>query len=343
MGAAECEQIRVDKFWGLDAQSESIARESMLMNFEDYFSKSHQQWLLTLHRQKQWEEEFKREQLQTSYNNAIKQLDCRKDYLRSLFSSDSTDVIIEYKWNSKDQSFLETVSKGNGGMLDENKEFSLLPMGLGSRSIAVHLDGLQQAKAITSESHLDSLGPSLRNRSIQDVVEESLRAPSILHASAVAPAAPLKSAQGQRAKAEASKKLLATMLKSSLPMEKSLLSMEELLKSLMTTGPKHNAALDGHVLHKWDTEALLKMIFNKLDEGKKGYLVVDDLVRIANNEGIQELMVFTVFGSWVKKKQWRKFLMLCENIDVATLHAVSTSRRSQRSQRASGRLSVLVL
>lgn len=71
----------------------------------------------------------------------------------------------------------------------------------------------------------------------------------------------------------------------------------------------HVEALDGHPKYRWDQEVTLRAAFRALDtSGNRQYLSYSDFVdNIASNQIVNDLLLFTVFGSWLKRKQWNVF------------------------------------
>jgi len=80
--------------------------------------------------------------------------------------------------------------------------------------------------------------------------------------------------------------------------------------------PKHNPAIEGHVEFNWDQELLLQLAFALMDSEKKGRLAVEEFNQIANNTAIHSLLRFTVFWSFIKRKQWSFFLSMFRNADI---------------------------
>jgi hypothetical protein len=153
------------------------------------------------------------------------------------------------------------------------------------------------------------LGPALRNRSVQSVVDEAL--------SINKPDTKGKNKATTANKASHNK---TGILRSNAP-EIAFLSADELLKAMepsATAQKKHIPQLDGHEQYRWDQEVMLKTVFRKLDARRRGFITLEDVGQIASNVGIQQLLAFTVFGAWVKKKMWKKFVVLCDTMDVTS-------------------------
>jgi hypothetical protein len=169
-----------------------------------------------------------------------------------------------------------------------------------------------QSKSLSKGDHSGSLGPSLRNRNIQSVVEESLA---------------INKSESQTQKLNSKHPSKTGILRSNAP-EIGFLSTDDLLKAMEPVHKKHIPKLDGHPLYKWDQEIILKTVFRKLDARRRGFITLEDLGQIAQNVGVQQLLAFTVFGAWVKKKAWKKFVQLCDNMEITSLSLLSNGRDS---------------
>jgi len=66
-------------------------------------------------------------------------------------------------------------------------------------------------------------------------------------------------------------------------------------------------ALDGHPLYKWDQILLLKELFQHLDSGGTGRIGVRELEGLVDDSVSLELLRFTMFYQWIKRKQWNRF------------------------------------
>jgi len=83
--------------------------------------------------------------------------------------------------------------------------------------------------------------------------------------------------------------------------------------------PQHIEQIEGHMKYKWDQETILRVAFSKMASAASGkqYLLLTDLAtKLPHNFGVRHLLKFTVFGAWVKRKQWDQFKKLFQ---LATL------------------------
>lgn len=107
---------------------------------------------------------------------------------------------------------------------------------------------------------------------------------------------------------------------------------EEIDPTKLAKGPVHNEIVDGHVVHKWDQELLLQTAFSRLDKGGKGYLTRTDILAISHDRSVHSLLKFTVFWSFIKKKQWYFFESLFDT-------GIRDSRASRVDGSAGGHVS----
>ena len=66
-------------------------------------------------------------------------------------------------------------------------------------------------------------------------------------------------------------------------------------------------SFEGHPHFKWDQESILREVFESLDTEQQGFLYPEHLSKLASSSQLQYLLSFTVFGAWVKRKQWSEF------------------------------------
>ena len=61
-----------------------------------------------------------------------------------------------------------------------------------------------------------------------------------------------------------------------------------------------------------DQELLLQLAFAQLDVGRKGGITMDEIGQISNNVHIHSFLKYTVFWSFIKKRQWSFFTAMFE-------------------------------
>jgi len=181
MVAAENDQNKVDKFWGLDKEANDKLREQCDMFQEEVHSISYERYLRRRALVSQWENEYltSKESITSEMLSIESRL--RRDYLRQLYICYSPADVINYKWPPLSQidtseSFHEEYKNSwktiDAFNLDKGLNFSLEFM-----ESTIHLDGLQQSKTIlTGDSSGDNDPASLiaRNRSIKNITEASI-------------------------------------------------------------------------------------------------------------------------------------------------------------------------
>ena len=62
-----------------------------------------------------------------------------------------------------------------------------------------------------------------------------------------------------------------------------------------------------------DQELLLQLAFAQLDVGRKGGITMEEIGQISNNIYIHSLLKYTMFWSFVKKRQWGFFTAMFES------------------------------
>lgn len=68
-----------------------------------------------------------------------------------------------------------------------------------------------------------------------------------------------------------------------------------------------DSLLYGHPTFKWDQIQVIEHVFNNLDKFNAGVLTVEQLAHMSENEGLLDLLEYTVFYPWIKLGQWDKF------------------------------------
>jgi hypothetical protein len=74
----------------------------------------------------------------------------------------------------------------------------------------------------------------------------------------------------------------------------------------------HVDELDGHPVYKWDQEMILRASFDLLvnnsdNDGEGGRLSLAYFILNMNQDEVRDLLKFTVFGAWIKLRQWHMF------------------------------------
>lgn len=179
--------------------------------------------------------------------------------------------------------------------------------------LSVHLDGMQQIRAIsngggrTGIAQRDgnkqfTMGKSLRNRASEDVVDLAMST-----SVAVSDGASANNADVKKSKLLKNVSSSTSTNLSFLKSQEEKMKIDRKLKAALN--PQHVEATEGHIKYKWDQETILRVAFAKMSSASgKQHLFLSDLAsKLPHNYGIQNLLKFTVFGAWIKKKQWHEF------------------------------------
>jgi hypothetical protein len=112
MEANEAEQCNHgDRFWGLDKESKNCDEERILMERENDSSGALQKYFRYLEQHKRWDDDYKQEAYSKAYVSAVAEMTERKKYINIVISTTSSDVVMNYKWKTKE--YITPVDKGN--------------------------------------------------------------------------------------------------------------------------------------------------------------------------------------------------------------------------------------
>eukprot|EP01036_Dinobryon_divergens_P030987 gene30987-40317_t len=235
---AEAEQCHLgDRFWGLDRDLADRLSENTSMGIEDSISRELENLHLTVAKHKQWNAELEmqtfyasRSTAQSTKNPAAAQ--------RSMVSSRSESSALNQSYNP-------------------NQSTTTL-----SNQMSVHLDGLQQSKAIVKEAG-EAFVNTLKRMNMSSIA-------TAMNGSAMDSNNPVGSADNEKVK----KKQLYDQMQEQLAFSAQIESRV----------PKHIPTLDGHPDHYWDQELLLQLAFAQLDVGRKGGITMDEIGQISNSD-----------------------------------------------------------
>ena len=341
MHRAEAEQrSNKDAFWGVDKEAADRNLDRALMTQEFELSSAQEMLLKTKDQEMQWEEQYQAKLHDEAYRAAVKEMKVRRDYMQRLFAAETSQEVMSYVWNPDAHvpplPVFHSPGRGGGSLRPggaQRLEESINDSMSGASSFVkilggstfdlppldheyqrhLHLDGLQQSKALASAQVQQGLGTSLRNRSSTAGVAEGAMSSSRKGGSAktkvggaggmgvsmgggvtVTPLVEAGASFANPADKEATRfKLTTTSGKATvLPPPASR---------------KHNPYLDGHPKYGWDQEAALAAAFDLLDTSRTGRLSMEHVSHIAKNTEVQALLRYTVLGSTAKKKNWQVF------------------------------------
>eukprot|EP00596_Hydrurales_sp_CCMP1899_P010157 CAMPEP_0119036496 /NCGR_PEP_ID=MMETSP1177-20130426/4227_1 /TAXON_ID=2985 /ORGANISM="Ochromonas sp, Strain CCMP1899" /LENGTH=610 /DNA_ID=CAMNT_0006996443 /DNA_START=238 /DNA_END=2067 /DNA_ORIENTATION=- len=308
MEAAEVEQRSFgDRFWGYDLEIVTRSMEMSSMLREEERCRANDAQLIAIEIQSTWQQEIKEEEYSDSFVKALEQVQERRRYLKSVFSTDTSQQIIDYQWSTRIKirpSSLDGIGELNSSK--KSKRIKSMPHSTDSammRSATAPMDSLVELQAV----HKSSSSPGSRRASEGPSPSPStVRSPSN------------RGPHGTGAHNSGSLALL--------------------MKHLNLTGQdpgtisKHIDSLDGHPEYKWDQEMLLKLSFQELCQtaiegtpvSSPHILVLDsiDLLGelISRSFNVRKMLRYTVFGSWIKRKEWWKFAeALAERTRLTTI------------------------
>ena len=294
MEKEETEQRKCDRFWGQDKDLQDRSAERHSMATEDASSLSYEKWLETMEIHKMWDEEFQRNLWFENRSQAKYREIERREYLKFVNSSLSSEEVINFVWGSASRNPTSDVSQSQQGLVFSDlsaigKEVALsLPSAVGALHMSIHLDGLQQSRAIVDEAST-AFKQTLRRINTQSADDGDAAQPFKTNALA---AQIIKTA----------KQKISSTIEGSLA---SPTKQEHVVEVLPDPDPV--PALAGHPLHNWDQELMLQLAFMTLDQGGKGRLTVEEVASVAFDSAVHALLSFTVFWAPIKKRNWSLF------------------------------------
>ena len=322
MESAEYEQTLVDRFWGKDKEDKDRMNETALFETEERHSKAYDNYCKTYGLWQHWEMTYKEIKMRTAYGAAVREQQERQAYLSSILQSKTSDEVMAYKWRTKPHvvasdhqsnynaiGVIRTTTNAAtnaapnaynmNNSLSESSTTStfILPEPFDGLRTSVHLDGMQQALAlITNPTTPGQLGPTVRSRTATEVIEKTMAEQRMNGGSA-----PSRSTALGRGASGASKSI----------MNASRLHTVDGKEIKLTNAPtvSHVEELDGHPVFKWDQYTILRAAYNKISVVDGAVVTVTTLIAtIANNKAVVDLLRFTVYGPWVKRRSWTEFL-----------------------------------
>lgn len=309
MAREESDQRKYDRFWGQDKDLQDRELERYRMAEEDTASLANEKWYETVEIHRRWDEEYQRNLWFENRSQAkYKEIE-RREYLKFVNSSLSSDEVINFVWGGKAGGGASVTgeSSAHRGLIFSdlsaiNREVALsLPAAVGALHMSVHLDGLQQAKAIVDGAST-AFKQTLRRINNQTALDGDAAQP--FKTSALAAAiikkkgnkSGLQPLQNQSVGASEIQPATAATAAPVDPMESSGVFEAE--------PPRPVAAIEGHALYKWDQELMLQLAFMGLDKGGKGFLTAEEVSGVSFDAKTHALLSFTVFWANIKKRNW---------------------------------------
>jgi hypothetical protein len=307
MDASEAEQCsHKDKFWGKDYEEMRMKNNQKLMAKEFLLSSKMEMYYKDMGQQKAWEDEYMIETQQEAFTNAVNEERRRGKYLKSLFKSTSSEMVCNYSWTL---GRVQSASGTKRSNFDPTLEI-LNPEFVGTQT-TFHLEGLQQARALSMDSvassSTSSLAPkdTLQNHSLGPLMRGRATTPGIAQDKMMSL---VEEGNNSSIMKDQSKSFLH-MFGPDEDMNSIIFGKHKNKKIDITDAMKRTSqSFDGHPYYKWDQELILREVFDSLDTEQKGVLFPEHLMNLASSSQLQYLLSFTVFGPWVKCKKWTLLL-----------------------------------
>lgn len=308
MEGAENEQRSYgDRFWGYDGEKDNRYKEMSSMGIEEKRSRAHDALRIAIEIQSTWEQEIKEEQYSESFVKALEQVQERRKYLKTVFSTDTSQQIIDYQWSTrlKIRPSSDVSTSSESSAFKKVKSINNLMPKPPARSIAPPIDSLTGLQTSVNKSSSSS---SLQRK----VVDMDQSSPTPIRSQNM-PAA----GEQQKSSLYGGSGSLALLMRQH---QDGPLDLTGNSEDSATTTSKHVDSLEGHPDFKWDQEVLLKKSFQELCQSamegtpvtsSSHTLILDDINQlgelISSNYNVRKMLRYTVFGSWIKRKEWSKF------------------------------------
>jgi hypothetical protein len=308
MAKEEMEQRKCDRFWGQDKDQHDREIERKLMAEEDENSMANEKWNETVAIHERWDEEYQRNLWFENRSEAkYKEIE-RREYLKFVKSSLSSEEVIDFVWGTSSRAPRDGSQQGSQALVFSDlsaigKEVALsLPSTVGALHMSIHLDGLQQSRAIVDEAST-AFKQTLRRINTQSADDGDAAQPFKNNALA---ADIIKSTKKKTAGHKASSSPTTTAAPSTAA-GAATSSQQDQPAPVLPASPPHIPALDGHAQHKWDQELMLQLAFMGLDKGGKGHLTAEEIATVSYDSAAHSLLSFTVFWASIKKRNWAFF------------------------------------
>ena len=340
--------IVTDKFWGLDFEKNRCDNECADMACEFLASAKYEAHCRHVLQVLEWNNEEKQSQYVKAYDLAVIEAKARRQYIKYLHEATTTKEIMSFKWPTKPCVAPAPMPKmGKDSLAWDSYAIGGVPQLAGSQAVndqyldsiifgivqidhnsssVVHADGLQRSKLISAQYEDDAeLAASvLKGRNIGVSIAERAMYPDV---------PPADSSHGGGL--EASLGIRMTKLKKRNKVKETNVKDQSTLEgpqlNVVGQGPSHNEELDGHPVYKWDQEMILRAAFTAMDVEQKGKLILSDFINSLNTEAVVYLLRFTVFGAWVKLRQWHMFETIFEGANDSEDHFSDDGRSVQES------------
>lgn len=283
-----------DSFWGVDLERQRMLDNLERMGKEDDMSRDNERHHNVLKMRLEWENEYKKSQKQLAYEETLAEQRMRQKYLAAFFTNTSSTPIIETIWrpeshNNNSISQVDVLSGKN----KNNKSSSSK-----KEDQTLRVPSFGQTKGLFHDVGFQQA------RTLEEGVSATLEL------------------GGSESYLEFGESTMKSTVTNAIDDRKMLLQDERKMKKLA------EEIMHGHPLYQWDQETLLRESFNALDGDKSGTLTASKLCKVAKNETVKKYLRYTVFGPFIKRRQWRAFLevLLRETDSPAHDESISLNR-----------------
>ena len=296
-----------DRFWGYDNEIDNCNKERADMNYEEKRSRIQELHHAAMANHIKWEREIKEEMYSESFVRSLEQVQERRRYLKTVFSTERSQNIIDYKWSSR----LKVRPLTDADVVTSSRRSKMIP------KYNLKLREVRPSRSQTPMTgQLLKQAISLQERPPFDV---SLRGGQQKFR-------PYKADNSSTAPSLEDAELFD--VNGSVTSQMSLNQKGIVDTCTQRSTIRHTNVWDGHPEFKWDQEIMLKKSFNALCEAAASdpvstssahVLCLSDYehlgILIARLPDVQKMLRFTVFGSWVKRKKWKLFNPSCIRTD----------------------------
>ena len=281
-----------DRFWGYDNEIDNRNKERDSMDAEERRSRTHERHHTAITNHSKWEQEIKEEIYAESFVRALEQVQERRRYLKTVFSTETSQHVMDYKWSSRVK--VRPVADAEVAVSSNNKRLNPISKLRSIRTISPALGMCSDDSSSRSRSPFRS--------QVQGAMTHKPKAPEQEGMSCASSLAPSLASTGSHDGTAT----LSTLIKPEPVVEEAVV--------------RHVDLWDGHPDFKWDQEVMLKKSFQLLctvsasdpeSSSTVHILCLPDPnhlgVLISRIPDVQKMLRCTVFGSWVKRKLWQLF------------------------------------
>lgn len=292
-----------DRFWGYDVEIDNRDIERGKMAIEEQISTDFETQNRIVEKHLRWDQEVKENAYADSFIRALEQVQERRRYLKTVFSTDTSQHIMDYKWSTRVKVKPSFASDGTGGIVSMHPRVH-------SRNVSPVLrkstdDFIHMPNYASGQQHLRHQ----IEQSSQPISAETLESENCVNL--------------------ASNRIYPTSnsgLSSSKDTERVRFFDNRDIRSNEHVLGRFVDGYDGHPEFKWDQAITLKKSFLQLCQMSASNLHSSSTAQVLciphhDHLGIlisalpevRMMLRYTVFGSWVKRKKWHLFITKSPN------------------------------